>query len=74
MYFKDKILPSLITALLIGIFGLLLKMYLVINSFPDMVEDNRTQHDRYEELFQQEIDKRVILEKEVLILKTKLEK
>lgn len=72
-WFKDKVLAPMVVAILLAILGALIKIYLVVNVVPDKFEDNRTQHERFDELIQQEIDKRYELEKRVLTLETKLQ-
>jgi hypothetical protein len=70
-FFKDKILPGLVTAILLAILGALVKIYVVVDTIPDKFDDNRVQHDRYDELLQQEIDKRAELERRILVLETR---
>jgi hypothetical protein len=73
-YFKDKILPSLLTAILLAILTAVVKIYLTVETIPDKFDDNKIQHQRYDELLQQEIEKRVAIEKELIKIQTKLEK
>jgi hypothetical protein len=73
-YFKDKILPSLLTAILLAILTAVVKIYLTVETIPDKFDDNKIQHSRYDELLQQEIEKRQTMEKQIIILQTKLEK
>lgn len=69
-FFKEKILPGLLTAVLLAILGALVKIYSVVETLPDKLDDNQRQHERYDELLQQEMDKVHELEKQVLILQT----
>jgi hypothetical protein len=73
-WFKDKVLAPMVVAILLAILGALIKIYLVVNVVPDKFEDNKIQHERYDELLQQLLDKQTELDKRVLVLETKLAK
>jgi hypothetical protein len=73
-YFKDKILPGLLTTILLAILGALIKIYLVVDGLPTKFEINDQQHEQFITMIQNEMDKRYELEKKLLILETKLER
>jgi hypothetical protein len=67
----SDIIKSIVVTIIVG---LLTWIALSVKDVPQLKDDNKNQHDRYDELIQQEIDKRIELEKQILILQTRLEK
>jgi hypothetical protein len=66
------ILTSIATAAIIAVLSGIWYNTRDVPQFKERFEDIKVQNDRYDELIQQEIEKRIELEKEILILKTKL--
>lgn len=67
----SDIIKSIVVTIIVG---LLTWIALSVKDVPQLKDDNKNQHDRYDELIDQEIQKRIELEKQILILQTRLEK
>lgn len=73
-WFKDKILAPLSVAILLAILTALVKIYIAISVLPDKFEIIDQQREQIISLMQNEIDKRIEMDKRIVALETKLEK
>jgi hypothetical protein len=73
MRYLKEILTGVSVAIIIGLLSWVGYNTRNVSDVKEKYNDLRQQIERHDELFQQEIDKRVELEKELLIIKTQLQ-
>ena len=70
----SDILKSVVVSAILGLLTWIAVNTMKVPEIQSRYEDLKAQSERHDELFQQEIDKRVEIEKQLLILQTRLEK